>query len=408
MSGWKYGVAQFDDPDDPATGWASIDGEAPFKVTCPGDLPSDTKFWTNIGFRRFHNSNLRHSPRVRPVNFVFPSGMERMIDEYALNNPERYGMPVSKSTQLMSSVFSNVMALGRRYYGDQFQMSMPTLLDEFRATLLPADQCVSKDHDTACKAAIQYLTQNEDFDWSGARKDEACLLTLHLPLIEHAQDVLAQPVPEGEWEHIPAARLPPEREKRLGWALNQDRPVLARVVVEGMDAEYHGLLAYSKSSTGDPRRYMGHPELLIYNEYAKLRIEDVFVADHYILPNALTKFPFPVLTGVDFLSVSNQIIAHHHVLSMMRPQSWAVHKVSNADRACSSRCVWMAGYDRQIMFMKAKALQDMGYSVTSYGSALVTVSVPWHLVEEFKLVATELGLGLPRAAIRGVRREIEA
>lgn len=375
-----FGAVIFDELDRTGPGWASVKGQAAFRIRGTGDLASDVYWWTNLSFAAFQKYGL-FRPNLKRADYLRP-GMLQLHNELGLF-PSR--MPQSRITEVTSEVFDRVMRLAAQHYG-LIKPVEDAFSDDLYSKLVRADRAITPEINVALGQAYQTWSTCETASPKGSK-----IMIFKRPRILHAHDVLSTPVPGEQWELIPEKDLPPEH-KRVDWIINQSRPALVRASVQQVEPEVAKIIAFSSGANRE-RSWMSHPELLSLSRFAKIHVESVFLANEYT-PHTIYK---PMATGgaMGMLSLSMGIVCENYWAALA--SSYTINKRSKDAKSIifSPRAVWMSASDRFHMLMPALLMHGSGFIVKAYGRGGINIAVQNGLLSEARACAVAAGLNAP-------------
>lgn len=351
----RCGCVLFDEAR-PESGWASIEGDIPFRVNGVGDLRSDVLWWTSLEYSAFYQAGLSRTNNLRNAEFL-RSSMSMLREELGLTS--RF-LPADKAVMALSEVFSRVMNLAEQNYG-LTQSSNQKFSEDLRALLIPADQPVSDVVDTACHLAFQTFTKCAK---NPSRTRTRSLLFKRNRYL-HATDVMATPIPGAQFEYIEKSKLPP-KERRVDWVIEQGRPAIVECAITRVDQDFANVIAF------DARRWLSHPEIVALSQFARIDISSVILFNEYQRIETRHEAP-QVEPGLGMLSVSIGLLAENFWVGLASPQYM---KHNPANKLHSPRATWMRASDRAHTMLRAMRVHQKGVQVSSYSVGSVTIDVP--------------------------------
>lgn len=374
-----YGAVVFDEKDKPLMGgWASVNGGDAFRIQSTGDLASDIKWWTNIGYEVFIANGGLQKPWLKRSDY-FLTDMGQTIKELGLS--PRFIQP-ARAVEILSEMFARVMRLAEEKYGIQSSV-VPTLADELYSILLPEDRTISLEIDKASRQAFQSYVRCEQASPRGSQ-----WVKFKRPRISHAIEVLSSPVPGQQWEFVDKSKLP--KKDTLDWLVNHDQPVLAMVSVTQVNHNLAPVIAYGGGSRGD-RGWMTHPELVLMSKFSRIRVDAVFLGGNY--ENLTPKKNLFAGGDIGPLSISVGFLAENYLRAMSMPKPFkAGQKTSVMDRLVPPRSSWLSATDRFHSLMSAIPLHNAGFRVMGYGNGSVSLAVPQGGFQEVVEAAKAAGL----------------
>lgn len=370
-----FGVVIFDEDDKPGPGWASKGGKA-FRVRGTGDLASDITWWTNLKFDVFQKYGLFRA-NLKRFDFMRPD-MYQLHGELGIDAEKQ---SPSRICEITAEVFKRVMTLAVQHY-ELDQLTEDTLMEELYKRLIGNEKILSPELSQSMKKAWQSWQMCEAASPNGSK-----ITSFKRPRILHAMDVLCTPIPSGGWEQISRDEMPVE-EKRVNWLLNQERPVLVKASVIQVPPDVARIISFGGGATSN-REWMSHPELLYLSRFAKIRVDECYMAESYS-PQPV-KLPLETGGAMGLLSISMGILAENYWSSLAAP--YALHKkTKNKVLVYSPRAVWISAADRFQMMMASLIVHNHGFVVKAYGKGGVNIAVQNGMQSEVVHCAKEAGL----------------
>ena len=378
-----YGAIFFDDVNNPKAGWASVRGQAAFRITSPGTLDSSIFWWSNLDFRGLAQNNA--NPKIKKINYLAPN-MDQLIGELGLG---RGRTSVSSTVQIISEIFDRVMRLAHQQYGLQYPIAADLAEDLFDH-IVSKDKPITPEIDEALKQSYQTWSDTAD------RKNKAGdkWITFRRPRMRHARDILATPIPGDEWEFISESRLPAEK-KRVDWLLAQPQPALVQVSVSNIQFEVSRVLSFGGGyREGGYRGWMSHPELLMFSKFSKVKVENAFLASDYAPQLVYRQMNDGGTLGL--LSISNGILAENYWLALATARTFKkfIPNQDN-DKIYSPRSVWLSASDRFYSLLPALMMDGSGFNVRGYGRGKVVIAIDPGAIKEARDCASSAGLNCP-------------
>lgn len=375
-----FGAVIFDEDDRTGPGWASVQGKAAVRIRGTGDLASDVYWWTSLSFNAFQKYGL-FRPNLKRADYLRPD-MKQLHRELGLFSSR---VAQSRITEITSEVFDRVMRLAGQNYG-LLKPVEDSISDDLYGRLVRADKLITPEINAALGQAYQTWSVCETASPAGSK-----IMAFKRPRTQHAQDILATPVPGEVWEFAAEKDLPPES-KRVDWIINQSRPALVRASVRQVEPEVAKIIAFSGGANKE-RSWMCHTELLTLSRFAKISVDAAFFANEYA-PHPVHK---PISTGgaMGLLSLSMGIVSENYWIALA--SSHTINKRSREGKSIiySPRAVWMSAADRFHMLMPALMLHGSGFTVKAYGRGGVNVAVQRGLLGEARSCAVAAGLNAP-------------
>ncbi len=398
----KYGFVLFDDPSkkfvESSGGWACVHGEAPVRIRSGGDLSTGVRWVSNL-------EELRAEPRhVKRGDYLFHSnGFKKLSAALALN-PLRDDLSESAITAHLAHLAHNVAHRFEIGYGRENTFHFTFFSDEIRSQILPPDELGQYDAELLLASTDATVTRSSNtlirekakelFGKANAYE----LIEFHFSPVPYFQKLLSKIVPDiGIPEYVSGDALP-ERSQRVQWVLESERPVLAKVSVSHLTEKYAGILNFTKArnvgggrNVMQVRAWMTQPEIALYDEFARIEIDGVYLFNNYEYIGGRTQKALPYFGDVDMFGPSSAILAINHFVALSRPQRAEIgmkgtvfrkHEdhyrgQSVADMLALNvpRCAWMNAYDRAESFKGARHFTDRGFLVAHYSLGSLHVAV---------------------------------
>jgi hypothetical protein len=395
----QFGCVRFDSDDPNYGGWASVAGGGGYRISSVGNLDNDTLWWTNLSFTAMHESNLHKTHYIKRTTYLnswLQSGMHDICLGWGFL---RRSHTEKEITENLAAIFARAMRYAQRQYGLDFTKSVPihdNLADELRCTMLPEkDPHISKEVDLALGAAHQYYTYCLT---PRLPKEGYSEVLFSVPAVRYAQEMINAIIPTDQVEFIHSDQLPPKA-LRLGWVMDQPKPVLARVTVSNINPDFVNVIAFANGAkTGSNRGWVSQPELLLLSQYATVEIDSLFLFGEYDrLPDTCRLPPF---THMQAMTPTAEIISSNHWIGLSRENPFRLEP--GKQRAISPRAAWITAIDRFLMFTYALQLHRAGIVVKRYGAGNVLVIVPDGNYRDAYEIATGIGLIAPTTLVNDI------
>lgn len=375
-----YGAVFFDNELDNEHGWACVAGKSAFRIAGAHELPCDVYWWSNASKGTLKG----FQPRLKTQEYLRPC-MRLFHAELGLNAHDP-----AVAVAVTSEVFSRVMIMARDYYGIM-SPQQATLAEDLSRAILGKPELTNFNVNESLKLAYQTWVACD----ANHAHEHSTVYTLNLPRVYHAINVLSAPVPDDNWnESVVNERLLPPENIRMDWVLKQERPVLAKVVVLGVDSIVSPLIA-CHNVAAHQSGWMTHPELIAMQSFAKVKVEAVFLGGGYTDAKALHAF-FP---GGDYasMSISAGIMAANYCAALTGAQVVNKHIPEKKSEIFTPQATWLATVDRMLTLTSALALRASGFDIEGYGTGMMTVNCPAGALPELRDAALKLGLDVPLA-----------
>lgn len=371
---YKFGMVIFDDEKNPASGWASSEGEEAKRIEGVHQLATGTYWWTNCNYTSFfRDSEIGRNPWMKHDSYltVTPKNMLKEWD-YDL-----VATPPNEQTQFCSTMFSRIMNMAYMVakqcrpelsMKNFFKDSSRSLRDDFRDFLPDAEYP---------KGEAASIMQNgqafSEFTRTGTRGMKgAKSFKLIRPRMVHAMDMLTTPIPKGDFAYKNRNDLRKMSSDRVAMVLNENHPVMAEITVDEMNGDIAPIYAFGSSVDKDkrvPRSWVPHSEFIAMSSFSELNVVSAFFGKEYgtIGQDMHEQMISFLQQKYGNMSWSAGVIAE----TIWRAASLAQEKTrvkKDSDRPMTSwRGAWLKSADKTVMFMHAMKLTDSGYNVMSYG-----------------------------------------
>jgi hypothetical protein len=400
----RFGVVLFNNPEDPKVGWASIAGEPSQEITSAHELPGDTLWLTNLGYEEFRNSKLYLNPWLR-ADYYLPIKFKDLMAEWGVSPADS---PHAYTASFSSTLFQRIMSIAWRLMKE----NNPGL-DRSRAFLAPS---LRED----LRVLVPKLDYPTDDAWHVLTKGQAMKdftplsirapkggksFMLRRPRLSHALDLLASPVPKGNFEWVSKNAM--RGMDRVAWVRQCERPLMVNashlgLLNNGAGSEIADVFGYGNNAdkkNAVQRNWMAHPEFMVMSSFAKLDVMGAWRAQEYqclnlLLSPTVTEF---LSNRYSEMSWSAGIVAEALLrATFLGDPSPKKNIPGEAERPnVSWQGVWLKAIDRMMMFTTAMSLHRAGFSVQSYGVGWVQCSVTDDQIPDLVHEAMSLGL-VPR------------
>lgn len=399
MTEKKYGVVFFDDENDPASGWASVGGGTPKRVSGPNELSTDVIWWTNMSYRSFFmTSEIWRLPWLRHDKYLVISPKD-VLQEWGID-PKTVGSDYA--VKFSALVFTRIMTLAfqiikevepRAKEDDVFTGKM---LREDLRKILPDAEYPKGEAAAIMKSgtAWQEITRTTVRGMKGAR-----WVMLRKPRLAYAMEILQTPVPYGPFEFLSRRELRDKTKDKVKFVLDSTSPCMTEVSIQKIDGEIAPIYGFGNAIERDkttPRSWVAHPEFMVLSRFAELDVKSIYAGEGYSV--LATTLPDPVK---DFLSSKHS--EYSWCAGVIAETLWRAAALGedkgkqildeDEERAQTSwQGAWYKSADKSNLFLDAMKLTDMGYSIVSYGIGWVRVIVQEEDIPE--LIKDGLTLGM--------------
>lgn len=388
----KFGVAIFDTPLTPSTGWACVYGRDPIYLTSTGDLETDVFWITNIDWSIFTKIGLQKTPRFRPDNFL-RTKLSSIITEIGLRE-------VSKREQVKS--LSEVVGATMQFANVHLGITAPpfgALNNGIRQIFLPSDQPEPMDVIEASESASQPYVSCE----KTAPKDDDELIPVLMHRYQYAKQILASRLPAGRWVNVNLSTIGTTPREIDNWVVRCEKPLLLKVRIERMDSLASKLINYgngaglqmSKASmaggslvTLNNHEWVTSIEYRMLREHGTLSIEKILMADGW----ASNPVSLPIYGQFGEFSYSLGLYCESLWTSLTRSL--------NGKSAKTPISAWIHSIDRILCFQKAKMLtEDHDLVVHGYGYGRIMLRVSKEMAPSIPNICLKLSLISPMLTI---------
>ena len=401
----RYGVVLFDDPENPGTGWASINGDASYQIRSMHDLPNDVIWITNLDFDNFRKSKVELNPWFRADSYL-PVKIADVLAEWGLDPANT---PLSATASFCSGVFQRIMGIAwkliRECNPDADRNKVFTagsLRDDLRH-LIPRLDFPSEEawHVLQPKQAYKEFTQTSIRSPRGAAR-----VMLRRPRLAHALDVLTSPVPSGEFSLV-GKNLMRGKGDRVNWIRDSQKPCLVNVtylgLANGVSGDVQDIFAFGNAISNGPRinrTWLPHPEFMVMSTFSRLDVLGSWVGnDYYTMNNGLAEPVRQFLSNrYSEMSWSAGVVAEALLRAACMGPPFD-RNMSAEERKVAPKISWQGAWlraaDRMQMFTGAMSLHKDGFSVQSYGLGWIVCTATEDQMQDLMYKSMSLGL-LPR------------
>lgn len=367
------GCAFLDNPSSLGSGgWASMNGEEPFRFTtletlqARGDLwvvsTSPSAFLTEDGSKY---PFLRHGEFLAtPVNFIaqeLGAGTHETLRVAA----QRVSEVLSRVVEMASSLALDVSALlasGQTSLISALQMVVAPALrpEEIPQDLLSAMPSLFKSPAPICASSAQDI-----------------VLRVPANRMRLAQVVMLSAVPAGSWTEVDLAEFP-NPAGALSWAIGNQHPVICSVTVRGPLPRVKATAPLMRNLTTGATRWMALPEIIALSRLVDLTPKRIFIASEFVSAQASLKVPPPVFSPAAAASISAGLFAEaymHAACSTAALRHIGYDESSSLSQVYSVRAAWLTAVARSYMMQEAMALAESNFSVMGFNSSHILVGV---------------------------------
>lgn len=398
--GRKYGVVLFDDEKDPRGAWTAVNGSPARRVEGMNELATDTLWLSNMSYEAFNRTTEAwRNPWLRGEGYLVVK-IKDILAEWGLDPATT---PPNYTATFCSTVFSRIMTLAYRLArecDDRVRASTffvnGNLREDLRR-LLPRAEYPRGEPAQALRSGHAYaeFTVTATRGIKGARQ-----IMLRRPRISHALEMLATPVPKGEFEFRSRSELRQLSPDRVAWIREATRPCMVELSVERMDADVAPIYGFGNATDKNQkvaRSWVAHPEFLAMASFSDIEVKSAYVGQQYHQLNL--ELPEPMRRFLSERNAETSWCAGIIAETIWRAACLAEGKGRGQAQAAgeerpgtSWRGAWIRAADKTSMFMVAMQLTELGYNVSSYGMGWVAVRATEDQIQD--LLADALSVGL--------------
>lgn len=380
-------------------GWASIDGEPPFRINKIADLPSDVVWLPNLDLGNYLHNGLQRSPNFVP-DYYLRSHVGMIAAEIGAHQEHER---VNVIVQAISEIFARTMRLAKKHFGVD-EIAAENGRKKLEYSIAAAIGRRTQKIDASLNEALRMAYQSRTHVVGQSIPHEWYQCTLRRNRYKHAYEVLhSVGIPStNNWEFVDGAKLPADRKSRMEWVLSNEFPVLAHATVadgKGIEAI---LTSYGgKAKSGLPREWLCAHELnWVSRYYSSIDIHAAYVCnDGYVDAPELRYFPPP--TPFSLTSISLGLLVDNFFAALAEPYTSPSEAV-----LFHPHCVWLTAMERFYMFVSACRIvrassygnPHAGFRVHSYGQGNIQIAAPHEMVDELSDLAASADLEVPASA----------
>lgn len=397
-----FGVILFDDPDNPASGFACEHGSSPQRIASPLALGNSCLWLTNATFNAWLN-NLRRHPLLRHSAYLrLP--LDHLCEEWALPVKE---MP-EETIPVIAGIFNNTMRIAQELFPklkDAQNLRQPNLAACI-AQFVSRPVYPSGIYGPQCSDAMENATQN----WSHVAAPDPYLMRIPLvrPRIASANQYRDISLPAGNWAHYPVDKMGKSAGSHAKWLVETRKPFIAQVELDyetrtnPANDQLIEMFALGMTFANEkPRRTWLTPlEFIFISDKLKMKLLSAYICNEdgkvSFECNTETWDRLKSLDGT--LSWSAGIVMENCYTSTLRPPP-----MRKADGGfwpkVSPRAAFLRGRERMdLMFRAMELRQQFGVKVLGYGSGRIIVETPESSIGTIVEAAYKCGLEVPLSA----------
>lgn len=371
-----FGCVRFDDPHNHDRGWAARAGERAFRIKGTEDLSSDTLWLTNLSYNLMYDAGFAEHARFRRGDFLSESfcktpkstSESRPTEFVAYDLVSLLGIHADdwkNQVEEVAALFDRVMRLTHRVLGP-LDMSGNTLSNCMRQSLYGPDPILSEKIEAGLRESNVSFVRCENRPEMFS--DNARVITLTLPRVRQGIALCRVPLPSGEWHEISKRDLPAP-ENVLAWATHFDYPILARLTVDHMEPAVNRLLNFGTGRA--TRRWAVTEEIQCIAQFARVQIHEAYWTE------SVTTIPrvdaaLEMFEPIHELSLSVGLFLENLWRGLCSNLPPKVH-IRRGRPVHNTVAPFIRALDRHYCLDAALRLQQMGFSVTSYGKGKVSI-----------------------------------
>lgn len=353
-----------------ASGWASVAGGDPFRVSSIESLESAGPVWVlstpEQAFLADVGANGRH---LRHANFL-PTPITAVAEEIAPPDANNFGQAAQRASEVLTRVVALADSLAPvsnlLLHGGLAGLTLTSALQQLAAPILRSDPMPE-----ALLGGMQSLFKAPPPLGSPSGSDIAVRIPANR--IALSEKVLGTAVPGPGWEEVPRGKYP----NPLSWAVGDAKPVIAQVTVRGALPGAVVNAPLTRHLTRGAVQWMAVPEIAALSQLVDMTAERVFVANEVVPATASLKIPTPAFAPAARASISAGLLAeaYLHAACMPAIDHTGSRLAPRGTQAHSVRAAWLTSTARALMVREAMALSTQGFAVIGYGVSHVLVSI---------------------------------
>tara|TARA_B100001105_G_scaffold71907_2_gene56530 strand:- start:30 stop:1298 length:1269 start_codon:yes stop_codon:yes gene_type:complete len=353
-------------------GWASLNGEEPFRFTTLETLAARGELWVvSTPPSTFLTDDGSKYPFLRnseflatPVNFI--------AQELGVGGHEAAPIAV----QRVSEVLTRVVEMA-----DSLSMDVRTRLVSGQVSLVSVLQA-------AVAPALRHEEMPQDLldAMPALFKSPAPISAPHgqdigvrVPAnrMRLAQVVMLSAVPAGSWTEVDLS-LFPNPAGALSWAISNQQPVICNVTVRGPLPKVKGTAPLMRNLTTGATRWMALPEIIALSRLVEMTPKRIFIASEFVPAQASLRVPPPAFSPAAAASISAGLFAEaymHAACSTAALRLADYEEFAVQPQVYSVRAAWLTAVTRSYMMQEAMALAEANFNVIGFSNSHVWVGV---------------------------------
>lgn len=357
-------------------GWASLDGEEPFRFTELETLKARGSLWVVTSPEAAFLADFGESyPFLRHANFL-PTPVTAIAQEVGTNEP-------SLSAQRVSEVLSRVANLAQSMAPRGASLSLnahATLSAALQDLVAPALR--HEDLPDVLLEAMPSMFKAPQPLQAPSAQDIAVRIPANR--LRLSTIVLASAVPAGTWREVNIADFP-KPASALSWAIGDQQPVICNVTIRGLLPKIKATAPLLRNLTQGVTRWMALPEIIALSRLVEMTPKRIFVAEQFVTAQASLRVPPPHFAAHAGASISAGLMAEAF---MQAASSTSVPRRIGSEaepsQVFSVRAAWLTATARSYMMQEALALAESNFSVIGFGSSHVLVTVNRRMLPQLR------------------------
>lgn len=370
----KLGFVYFTDVSNSQKAVAVVHGEAPINIATVDELDTGITWMTN------HPDGVPGGITGAYTAFFGEKYLHVKVDKILKQLCVPKDTPVARKAEILSQVFYNVMAYGRKIFGIK---TLPRY--EYRKALrrILKEDDEKELHELVSKMvtdSTQYYTLCTE------KINNDNLLSFTLPTVEHSRNLLKTSLPRGEWSCI--KKIPHFSEDIKEWLAQRKTPYFAKIVLANFDEQFASLINFGSVTLGrSERQWVTGVELEKLHDKVDVIILDAWESSGVVnLPQTIMS-KIETLPKIGDLSFSLSLFMNNFWTSLTLNSLPTYLKIKKSHRYQNVVAPFLRATDWGYCFDKAVALKELGFSVVKCGVGTIVVDSSFSTKKEIVLAA---------------------
>jgi hypothetical protein len=394
---FQFGYLMFDGQQ-PGPGWISLGGMPAKRIKSPAEISTGEILLSNLDYEQMYEAGLATNPFLRSSSYLRVR-VDTIMNELGLGDEPD---DIIETVPAISRVFHRIMNMVPMV-GLENQDSAAATLDRELEVIWPSPELPinnAQGHEDVTRHCLQERVRCNTTSVKGG-----VLISLRIPRMQHARQMLTTPIPVGPWvvQRKPPAMAkgahPAELPDMYKWLKSLGMPYFAKVDIPDGLGDQSSVVAFSCGARDDSgkllrRQWASDLEIEEMRKYGKVIIGPALVAKDAV-PLEIPAFVSRLFKdGAAISSYSIGVLLENLWMSLVcrRTKPNAKKEAKGLDRfLISYRAAYLRSLDRTICMQKALKLFEK-WPVFSYGGGEIKVSVDENDISE--LVADGFRLGL--------------